>query len=192
VTYTAAGIALGPYPGTFTETGTIEFGPRNLLGFSALTRVEITFHIDSATAKIDGRKFPGPTTSGTPSLCSASETGDIGFSYQTSATEHLLRYEAIIKPTTGGSFADEGRVTFSLQAFHSQTAVGVTDDVVTTAGAMGEDFFSDLLVASPLLPTAKEQCKDSGFLIFGVFENQGDCVSFVTTNGKNEPGKNQR
>jgi hypothetical protein len=36
-------------------------------------------------------------------------------------------------------------------------------------------------------PTAKEQCKQGGWRSFGVFENQGDCVSFVATGGRNPP-----
>jgi DNA-binding beta-propeller fold protein YncE len=44
-------------------------------------------------------------------------------------------------------------------------------------------------VASPrsLLPTLKEQCKNGGWRTFGVFKNQGDCVSFVATKGKKPP-----
>ena len=38
-------------------------------------------------------------------------------------------------------------------------------------------------------PTTKEQCKNGGWRDFGVFKNQGDCVSFVATGGKNPPGK---
>ncbi len=34
------------------------------------------------------------------------------------------------------------------------------------------------------LPTDKDQCKDGGWQTFGVFKNQGDCVSFVATGGK--------
>jgi hypothetical protein len=37
------------------------------------------------------------------------------------------------------------------------------------------------------LPTTKEQCKKGGWRSFGVFKNQGDCVSFVATGGKNPP-----
>ena len=44
--------------------------------------------------------------------------------------------------------------------------------------------------ASPL-PTEKGECKDVGFKEFTGFANQGECVSFVATEGKNEPGKNQ-
>ena len=37
----------------------------------------------------------------------------------------------------------------------------------------------------------KDQCKNGGYATLG-FRNQGDCTSFVATEGKNEPGKNQK
>ena len=40
-------------------------------------------------------------------------------------------------------------------------------------------------------PITKEQCKNGGYATLG-FRNQGDCTSFVATEGKNEPGKNQK
>jgi hypothetical protein len=43
------------------------------------------------------------------------------------------------------------------------------------------------LVATCALPTSKEQCKKGGWQSYGVFKNQGDCVSFVATKGKNQP-----
>jgi hypothetical protein len=47
----------------------------------------------------------------------------------------------------------------------------------------------DLLVvdARPPLPTSKDQCKNGGWRNFPGFKNQGDCVSFVATGGKNQP-----
>jgi hypothetical protein len=42
------------------------------------------------------------------------------------------------------------------------------------------------VVDAPALPTAKDQCKNGGWQTFG-FKNQGDCVSFVATKGKNPP-----
>jgi hypothetical protein len=39
------------------------------------------------------------------------------------------------------------------------------------------------------LPTAKNECKNGGWRQFGVFKNQGDCVSFVATGGKKPPAK---
>jgi len=41
--------------------------------------------------------------------------------------------------------------------------------------------------ATPL-PTSKNQCKNGGWRAYGVFKNQGDCVSFVATAGENPPG----
>jgi hypothetical protein len=41
---------------------------------------------------------------------------------------------------------------------------------------------------APVLPTSQDQCKEGGWQTFEVFKNQGDCVSFVATRGKNQPG----
>jgi hypothetical protein len=40
---------------------------------------------------------------------------------------------------------------------------------------------------APALPTTQQQCKNGGWGTYGVFKNQGDCVSFVATKGKNPP-----
>jgi hypothetical protein len=37
------------------------------------------------------------------------------------------------------------------------------------------------------LPTSKDECKNGGWQDFGIFKNQGDCVSFVATGGRNRP-----
>lgn len=40
----------------------------------------------------------------------------------------------------------------------------------------------------PGLPTSKDECKKNRWRNFGdTFKNQGDCVSFVVTNGQNPP-----
>ncbi len=44
-----------------------------------------------------------------------------------------------------------------------------------------------LIDAPPPLPTSKEQCMNGGWKNYGVFKNQGDCVSFVASKGKNPP-----
>ena len=49
-------------------------------------------------------------------------------------------------------------------------------------------FSGDIVVVdASSLPTSKDQCKKGGWESFGVFKNQGDCVSFVATRGKNRP-----
>jgi hypothetical protein len=42
---------------------------------------------------------------------------------------------------------------------------------------------------APRLPTTKPECKNGGWKTYGVFKNQGDCVSFVATGGKNPAGQ---
>jgi hypothetical protein len=44
-----------------------------------------------------------------------------------------------------------------------------------------------IVTAAPPLPASKEQCKNGGWQSFGVFKNQGDCISFVATHGINAP-----
>lgn len=48
----------------------------------------------------------------------------------------------------------------------------------------------DNVSVEQVLPSDANQCKKGGWETFGVFTNQGDCVSFIATGGKNEPGKN--
>lgn len=38
------------------------------------------------------------------------------------------------------------------------------------------------------LPSTASECRNGGWNTYGVFKNQGDCVSFVATRGKNRPG----
>ena len=45
------------------------------------------------------------------------------------------------------------------------------------------------IVVTCALATDKQQGKKEGWKTYGVFKNQGDCVSFAATGGKNPPGK---
>ena len=47
---------------------------------------------------------------------------------------------------------------------------------------------TDAPIPTPtVMPADKEECKKDGWDEFGVFNNQGDCVSYVETDGQNEP-----
>jgi hypothetical protein len=45
-----------------------------------------------------------------------------------------------------------------------------------------------IVIDAPPSPNSTQQCKNSGWKSYRVFKNQGDCVSFVATEGKNQPG----
>jgi hypothetical protein len=52
----------------------------------------------------------------------------------------------------------------------------------TCAGPLVDNVW---VMAQP--PTNADQCKQGGWKAYGVFKNQGDCVSFVATQGRNPP-----
>lgn len=45
-----------------------------------------------------------------------------------------------------------------------------------------------VIIVPPSLPTSVDECKKGGWQNYnGLFKNQGDCVSFVATDGRNLP-----
>jgi hypothetical protein len=85
---------------------------------------------------------------------------------------------AAFNATRGGFFSIGGQSAAEEAAFgerflygNSGPAAGGTQRLVATC-----------------LPISKDECKNGGWQSFGTFRNQGDCVSFVATKGKNPPG----
>jgi hypothetical protein len=54
-------------------------------------------------------------------------------------------------------------------------------------GVSVNDFGDVIVTDTQALPTSKDQCKGGGWKTYGIFKNQGDCVSFIATKGKNQP-----
>ena len=85
---------------------------------------------------------------------------------------------AILAPT---------RITFDLSAF-AGTTVALRFAEVDNVFFFNASVDNVVVQSVRLLPTTKDQCKNGGWKTFGsVFKNQGDCVSFVATGGRNEP-----
>ena len=53
-------------------------------------------------------------------------------------------------------------------------------------GSGGNDLW--MTTRAQVLPQTKDDCKNDGWEQFGIFKNQGDCVSYVATGGTNQPG----
>jgi hypothetical protein len=64
---------------------------------------------------------------------------------------------------------------------------GATSPLDCVSPLLGGDLIAGdvVVVDAPPLPSTKKQCKHGGWRGYGVFKNQGDCVSFVATGGKN-------
>jgi hypothetical protein len=78
-------------------------------------------------------------------------------------------------------------ITFDLTPF-AGTTVRIRFAEVDNQLFFNASVDSVAIASQRLLPTSKDQCKHGGWRTFGVFKNQGDCVSFVATHGKNQPG----
>jgi hypothetical protein len=64
------------------------------------------------------------------------------------------------------------------------------ESLIFSSAQPGGTGMSDLYVTtrSQVLPTTKDDCKRGGYVRFGIFKNQGDCVSYVATDGSNQAG----
>jgi hypothetical protein len=65
--------------------------------------------------------------------------------------------------------------------------VEILIDVQGTADITGISVNGQVQVPRPTVPTSKDDCKNGGWKNFSspAFKNQGDCVSFVATGGRN-------
>jgi hypothetical protein len=140
------------------------------------------------------------TVYGTASFCSSTGYANtIGIAFSRPVTNLSMLVLNGLTSTISYTVEDDlgNTVTKSLVANFSSGAdtftlpdPGVTSVTIapTTASALW-DFFIDN-VSFVAFPATTAECKNGGWEAFGVFKNQGDCVSWVATQGKNEPGQN--
>jgi hypothetical protein len=140
ISYSASGVAVGPYPGTFTEVGTVTIGQTETGGFSLgfpikrVTSLEAFFTIDSAAGQVTGSKrliiesdevvglcedFTNYTPPGTGSIIS-------GTYRRVCACPFGLSYEAIIETETG-IFRDEGQSGLLIEELQLTAGGGVQE-----------------------------------------------------------------
>ena len=74
----------------------------------------------------------------------------------------------------------------SLSAGQHEIRVRITRPYGASGGAPVE-YVDNVSLTQSGLPTSKDDCKNGGWQNFSVFKNQGDCVSYVATGGKNKP-----
>jgi hypothetical protein len=128
----------------------------------------------------------------TPGAAQTTHAGDFdAFVTKLHPTGSRLVYSTYL----GGSNGSDGGLGIAVDGAGGAYVTGVTfsTDFPTTAGAFqtthaAGEFNSDAFVAKiATLPTSIDECKNGGWKTFGVFRNQGDCVSFVASGGKNPP-----
>jgi hypothetical protein len=83
--------------------------------------------------------------------------------------------------------------TFDLDLRDPRIAALVGTNVYETADFAGvQSTLTFEILPCQTTPDGKPACLDGGYLNYPElgFLNQGDCVSWIATNGRNEPGKN--
>jgi hypothetical protein len=161
--YSATGTASGPYPGTFTENGSM-----------TSTQLAASFTIDSPVGRVTGTKsgLAGVSCAFVPPCSGTAACEDFGAAFNTPGVLSVFQpgntYQATITTATG-LFADNG--LFNARYYH-------TDSPPSSLDGFDEGFQSALEAPVPLQPTAITQCKKGGYLDFN-FRNQGECVAFV-------------
>jgi hypothetical protein len=185
--FAATGVASGPYPGTFTEQATVTVGAPDGNGFRPILSLDVSFTIDSEAGQVSGTKRFDPAVVPHSSdwiLASCFEDTGAWFINFLQIMTPQLTYSALIT-TSEGKFLDHG----TAEIFYFTYYVREGPDAGSTVDSFRQAFRSDGRLPVPAFPTDTAQCKDGGYRAFG-FKNQGDCVSFVETGGKNEPGRN--
>jgi len=184
ISYEASGPATGPYPGTFTESGTFTLdSERNITSFAA------TFTIDSPIGKVTGTKESTQGFSGSLSCLDL-----LGLRVLIlSSPQGQVSYEATIVTPTSGTYTDRGTATGSasdstlfpvneagLLTVRGVPGEGLLGDLFGDAQleSFGETFTSDLSEVERVVPATKEQCKNGGWKDFG-YPDQGTCISDV-------------
>jgi hypothetical protein len=142
-----------------------------------------------------GSAYVSGVTSSTdfPTTAGAVQTTYGGHFFDAFVTKLSSTGSALVYSTYLGGNFDDFLGDIAVDSAGSAYVTGSTDSTnfPTTAGAVQTTTAgrSDALVAKiefgVPLPTSVDQCKNGGWKTFGVFKNQGDCVSFVASKGRN-------
>ncbi len=166
--FTASGVATGPYAGTFTETGAVTVsGTRPAVKQVTAFSAEFVIYSPAGDVLVRGTKQLNTAVPNASTAC-LTASGDLG------ANAIPATYEATIY-TASGNFRDMG--TSLVDAFFSNGS----------ASFFRENFLSSLSQPTLIAPSDKSQCKSGGWQNYPQFKNQGDCVSYVASGGQNPP-----
>jgi hypothetical protein len=162
-TYSASGVASGPYPGTFTENGTVSVDATGLGESGTVLSLHGDFTIASGTTIVTGSKDLKIVATNTGSCLSGASSYDAKF--VTAAT-----YSATID-TGSGSFTDAGSASYDTDRSES---FDVTQTPAVSLGGISR-FRSSFDTSSGVVPTSttKGTMVGAGFtssgVAFGVF-----------------------
>jgi hypothetical protein len=117
-----------------------------------------------------------------PTECPAVDIKTLTVSAASASQDYTFTPVPQSGPPWHQSFVEE---VLGFSATSSSTTVTFTSTTYGCAGPILDD-----VSVTTAQPTTKDQCKDGGWQHYtdsqgSLFKNQGDCVSFVATGGKN-------
>jgi hypothetical protein len=161
ISYSASGVASGPYPGTFTETGSATVGPLTApqfvggFEFGFLTQFDAFFTINSVAGQVTGTKsLELPSTA--LGLCYDTSPGTFR-ELSPDFSGFGLHYDATIEAGDGSQYGDTGRSGLVLDECES---AGNVNGCGTTTAVFNEAFSSSLL--TPFLISTPGQVTGGG------------------------------
>jgi hypothetical protein len=144
-TYTVTGVAVGPFPGTFVESGSFTLGP---VGFP-IESFEATFTITSAAGTVTGTKTLTGATSIGSGVCGAFAFG--GTEAEAVDLQTGVRYTAQIT-TPSGTATDSG-----------DSVVSYDETQLRGEAAQGNGFsFTESFTSTSFVPSCVEDNDDQG------------------------------
>jgi hypothetical protein len=144
-TFTVTGVAVGPFPGTFVETGMFTLGP---VGFP-IESFEATFTITSPAGTVSGTKTLTGATSIGSGVCGAFAFG--GTEAEAVDLQTGVRYSAEIT-TPGGTATDSG-----------DSFVNYDETQLRGEAAQGNGFsFTESFSSTSFVPSCEEDNDDQG------------------------------
>jgi hypothetical protein len=158
------GCNAGPnQPGCSMAVGDVTYDPWLVLGISA---------------------SPSTLPAGSSSTITADVTHDSAGN-DTSASGTIPDGTTIVFTTDFGLLSAPAAGTVGGKA--SVTLTSPAPGTANVSATLDSQTVSTTVTFTPNLPTSAAQCKNGGWQSFGKFKNQGDCVSYVATGGRNRP-----
>lgn len=186
----AMGLSVGTVAGA---SGTPPTATVPVLTSSTQVAVNAATYLTGSGVKLGSDQYAVVTATGSADVCgdgcpsgpNGATNGDLGTNVQ-GAPAGLLYYNQTGAKVTG-SGADgvnipvgTGPVTISTPG---EIYFGLND-----GSYYGDNSGSYTVTVDVYMVASFASCKNGGWSSYGVFKNQGDCVSFVATNGMNLPG----
>ena len=135
----------------------------------------IPFYIDSISPS--SRTYPAETFNLTIN----------GIGFDSGAVEQIYMPDGTTLMAPGVIISQSDTQIVVTEAMGNAIAGDYTVYVMNSSGMLSNGV-TFTIIAPPPVPTGVDQCKKDGWRSYGdTFKNQGDCVSFVATDGRNLP-----